>query len=483
MGLFVLEDPRTKNVPGTATLNDLLAAGGSVGGDYVSFSLPETSTTRLKRTSHPTRPVILVPQPTDDPKDPLNWTLRRRDTILFIICLATILASTLSSILAADSIILLLAFKKPIGTIAQLTGYHLLGVAVAGFIIVPTARIWGKRHQFIFGGVIIVLTSIWAAASGKSFKSLVAARFFQGIGVAPFEALINAAVGDMYFVHERGKRMAVANFALFGGAFMTPVIVGKLTRSLNWEWSFGFVAIFMALVVPLIVLYVPETAYKRRGLDEKRMSNITQTPSMMEMSDRHEKEGALSNPNNIYTPTNGPTIKETLPLTNGRKTNEYFLKMVLRPIPLFFQPGIHYACLIQGVMIAWTVLIGIILAGVFFGAPLYFSEVQTGYMYAGAFIGATVGFVIAGIFSDWSASVLTRWNDGVYEPEFRLVLVVWQLVVGCAGLYGFGITSNEVEKYRWVSLPFPSNTFFAFRSSDMIVSSGRISSLRSKSRA
>jgi hypothetical protein len=31
--------------------------------------------------------------------------------------------------------------------------------------------------------------------------SLLWARIFQGVGTAPFEALVNAAVGDLYFVH------------------------------------------------------------------------------------------------------------------------------------------------------------------------------------------------------------------------------------------------------------------------------------------
>ena len=39
-------------------------------------------------------------------------------------------------------------------------------------------------------------------------------------------------------------------------------------------------------------------------------------------------------------------------------------------------------------------------------------------------------------------------NKGVFEPEFRIILVVAQLVFGCAGLYGFGITANNVAKVR-----------------------------------
>lgn len=37
-------------------------------------------------------------------------------------------------------------------------------------------------------------------------------------------------------------------------------------------------------------------------------------------------------------------------------------------------------------------------------------------------------------------------NKGVFEPEFRIILVVAQLVFGCAGLYGFGITASNVTK-------------------------------------
>ena len=60
-----------------------------------------------------------------------------------------------------------------------------------------------------------------------------------------------------------------------------------------------------------------------------------------------------------------------------------------------------------------------------------------------------MGFLLAGLFADWSAKVMIRRNKGVYEPEFRIILVVPQLVFGCAGLYGFGITANNVTRYGW----------------------------------
>lgn len=86
-------------------------------------------------------------------------------------------------------------------------------------------------------------------------------------------------------------------------------------------------------------------------------------------------------------------------------------------------------------------------------------------MYAGAFIGAILGFIVSGVLADWSARVMTRLNKGVYEPEFRIVLVIPQLIFGCAGIYGFGITSNNVSKYGW----FWPDFFFALEVMGMVI--------------
>jgi predicted MFS family arabinose efflux permease len=75
-----------------------------------------------------------------------------------------------------------------------------LGVGASAIFFVPSARVWGKRHLFILGTVIIIFSSVWGGLS-RNYTVLLWARIFQGIGTAPFEALVNASVGDLYFVH------------------------------------------------------------------------------------------------------------------------------------------------------------------------------------------------------------------------------------------------------------------------------------------
>lgn len=432
-----------------------------------------------------------------------NWPLWKRDVILFVLSLLSVIASTLSPLLAANTLTLSLIFRRTFTDMALLTGYHLLGVAVAGVLFVPSARVWGKRHLYLLGTVVLIFSSAWGGASGTNYGSLLWARIFQGVALAPFEALVNASVGDLYHVHERvspfhsdhrinlnhvqGKRMALSNLALFGGAFFTPVIVGKMTSTMGWSWTFYFIAIFSGALLPVVIFFVPETAYARpehlnidtatilQKLDENGVQSTSPNATNGSLSNADhgdpEKQPPAMGTNTEVTDSEEHRVPRAIrfPRTllpfNGRKTSENYFKLLLRPFPLFLHPGILWACLIQGTLIGWTVMIGIVLAAIMLGPPLFFNEVQTGYMYTGAFTGALIGFVLAGLVADSSARALTRWNKGVFEPEFRLVLVIPQLVLGCTGLYGFGIVSNNITRYGW----FWPDFFFAFEVAGMVL--------------
>jgi hypothetical protein len=53
--------------------------------------------------------------------------------------------------------------------------------------------------------------------------------------------------------------------------------------------------------------------------------------------------------------------------------------------------------------------------------------------------------------------IMIKLNKGRYEPEFRILLVIFQLVFSGAGLYGFGIVAQDVGKYGWLVV----DVFFA----------------------
>lgn len=205
-------------------------------------------------------------------------------------------------------------------------------------------------------------------------------------------------------------------------------------KSLGWQWSFYFLAIFMAAGFVLLFLFFPETAYLRpRYLQLDINVTPTQFPS---------------------TTTAPPPPKQTylhrLSPFSGRKTTEPFLKLLFRPFPLFLHPAVLWGCLMQGVIIGWTVIVGVILALIFIGPPLFFTEQQAGKMYTAAFIGAILGLVFAGVYTELVTRFCILKNQGRYEPEFRILLVIPTLVFSAAGLYGFGFAAQNIETYGWL---------------------------------
>jgi MFS family permease len=150
--------------------------------------------------------------------------------------------------------------------------------------------------------------------------------------------------------------MAVSNVALFGAAFLTPVVVGKITKTMGWQWSFYFVAIFLGASFPLMFFFVPETAFRRPdylNTDFKHQDGQGESPSISGASNDESKELRPEDRNeldgNSRTEVPAPihekdTFAKSLRLFNGRKTDESFFKLLLRPFPLFFHPGIFWVC-------------------------------------------------------------------------------------------------------------------------------------------
>lgn len=417
------------------------------------------------------------PQPSDDPNDPLNWPLWKRDLITFILCFAAILATALGPILAANTLTIAGLFGRDLTHVALLTGYFLLGGGAAAIFFVPSGRVWGKRHLFLLGLFICIFSGAWAGASGINYDSLAAARTIQGVGAAPYESLLNAAVGDLYHVHQRGLRMAFTNLAVFGGAFFTPILVGVITRDLGWPWTFYLLTIFTALIFPAVFFLCPETAYRREAYlntDSVTEETMLRRPDEVSGSQETKRQGGF-----VYFPTSGAlqpignaetpkkSFRESLSLFDGRKTDDRYWVLLLRPFPLLANPAFIWGCLIQGTMIGWTVFIGVIVAALFIGPPYLWTEVEAGYAYTGAFIGAIAGFIISGLLADTTAKWLTKRNNGIYEPEFRIILIIPMLIIGGIGLFGFALTAGNVISGEFTYVPVL--VFFGFEVAGMVI--------------
>lgn len=77
MGFGILEPKTTAHVPGTELLHDEAAS-------------TESAAQGLKHASGKDSHIILAPQPSGDPNDPLNWSWIEKHVVLGVLCFGSI---------------------------------------------------------------------------------------------------------------------------------------------------------------------------------------------------------------------------------------------------------------------------------------------------------------------------------------------------------------------------------------------------------
>lgn len=131
-----------------------------------------------------------------------------------------------------------LRFHVSITQIAQLSSYMLLILGFWAYVNSSLCRLCGKRGVFVISVLIMTVADIWAATS-SSYGSLMGARCLSGFGQAAFEPLTLSLIPDLYFVHERGKRVAVFLLALQTGVYLGVPIATQIIVRTSYEYGFG----------------------------------------------------------------------------------------------------------------------------------------------------------------------------------------------------------------------------------------------------
>lgn len=222
--LGILEDRRLTQVPGSVILEEVTG-------------ISEGITASFKHGTGRNTHIVLVPQPSDDPNDPLNWPYWKKHTVLGITCFGAILyAAVVSAMLNPAFYAIAIDIDSTVADIVLTTGYQTLVVGVTGPIFSAISRRWGKRPVFLFGSVICLVADIVGAAL-PTYNGILVSRILQGFAIAPYESIIFTLISDLFFVHERGLYASWLNFILVGISKLTSVVSGPIANQLGWRYT------------------------------------------------------------------------------------------------------------------------------------------------------------------------------------------------------------------------------------------------------
>ncbi|KAK6607285.1 hypothetical protein H4I96_02692 [Botrytis cinerea] len=442
----------TRAVPGTIHLVDL---EGVMRGQHASASQLQD--------------VVLVPSPSSDPDDPLNWTPKRK--MLSTACMS--MYTLMVGIASAAVYSVLEPISEDTGlTVDQLnagTGYMFLFFGWGTLIAQPIALQYGKRPVYLFSMLATLGTMLWVPYA-TSNSAWIGSKILQGAVGAPVESLCEISITDIYFAHERGSYMGLYAFMLAGSNFLAPILAGFINDGQGWRWVMYWCAIFLAIGFVFCFFLMEETNYDRAPLEKTTSGDNTPGVATPKEGVLQEKSSASSKPRDPEKGTSvdvsraanqntelgavhykPKTYVQKLSLKDKKRDFRLF-RMMIRPLIFMSLPSIAYAGFSYGSNLIWfNVLNGT--ASLILSAPPYnFSSSMVGLSYVSPLLGVACASFYSGVIGDKVVLWLARRNKGVLEAEHRLWLFSVSIILIPASLILWGV--GAAHHIHWFGLIF-----------------------------
>lgn len=382
--------------------------------------------------------IILHPQPSSDPNDPLNWTRLRKEYHFALVWLWSFFMAMSIHYNGPLFGVMIEYYHTTLNEFNITQGFGYLFLAVGCVVLQPLALKYGRRPVYMIGTILNIIANIEIGA-GKELGALYAQQTLSGLGAAPVDSLVQISITDIFFLHEHGTRLAVYILSLYAGSYLGPVISGYIYQGMNdWKWVAWWLLIISVIFLTVQVFTLDETTYKRKPLED----NDEDSDEKKQESNEDIIENTSPEESTTVTETQSlHSYKHRMRLVHYEQGSDLPLwKLFWLPFPTVKFPAVAWSSFVYGVQIAWLSLLTITQSEFFSAEPYNFGETTVGLINFGSLIGSIAG-TIYGSWTDVFQLWMTRRNNGIFEPEFRL----WTLTVGglvnTAGLlmYGLGV--------------------------------------------
>ncbi|KUL86910.1 hypothetical protein ZTR_05357 [Talaromyces verruculosus] len=394
--------------------------------DIQKISQPVTAPPILEKLDPKGNP--LIPTPTSDPKDPLNWSLLRKSTCLFIVVYSYFMLTYFTTAPIPSFGYLEEQLNINYSQVSWSFALPCLGLAVGPLLVGALADTYGRRPVLIACTALAVLASGCTSIKTINFGGYMAARFFQGLGAGPSANIGLLIIHDISFEHERGVRVGMWTIAANAGTVLGGVFGGLLATS--GEWVAYHVTILFAVLLVVQFLFLPETLYPRETV-------------LLQESQKYGGDAAvaiapLSSENRKFDLFNVKKVPG-VPHPKVWTTTIQFFNLFRYPTIVISVLGY---CFLQ---YWWICSISTLVPDAYIND----SPRTQGLLLIGLLVGLLFAEVVcSGHLSDKLMSHLARKNGGIRVPEMRLWLGYPAAVVSSVGLVLWGVSVDK--DWHWM---------------------------------
>nr|UJH94630.1 ST.25 [Starmerella bombicola] len=447
--------------------------------------------------------IVLVPQPTISPNDPLTWSQTRKYVHLLLVLLFTgLTAATSNSCGSAEDGIQ--AEYPHISDNVFNTGDGLLFLGIGWWTLLsaPSVYLYGSRIGYLVGVLLSIIGNAWYA-NVKNVGDVVWSQLFIGASESVTEAVAQLSITQVFYQHTAQHYIGLYVMAISVGTFVGPLIGGVVANNINWHWV-GYVAVICSGFTGVLLLFFLEETYFDRahfqnkyasesagrnlsgeeisphqswihrssvpnslsdsGEDHRRFieneestkkdSALPQRVSGAEFAEKsmasirpdivdEKKQDFADQPRSYWQ-----RIALITPAVNLKGTGfkQYFKRVFLYLKVLAFPP-VLYSGLQWGAQDAWLSFYIDLEDNYYYGPPWNYSDLGVGLMNIPCLIGAVLGCLYGAYFSDWFVMWCARRNGGIREAETRLWCLLPAGLISPAGMFLLGVGTER--KWAW----------------------------------
>ncbi|KAF1831749.1 MFS transporter-like protein [Decorospora gaudefroyi] len=420
---------------------------------------------------------VLVPQPSDDPNDPLNWSLLWKMACITATSMVTFTQGFGPLALAPMFPALMEAFETDLAGAVKFTGVCILVLGFSNFIWVPISTSFGRRPVFLASQLINFGTSIWRAKA-NTYGSFMGACIVNGLGAGPAETIMPEVIADIFFLHDRGKWNTLYWVVYMGSLMVGPIVSGSMTESVGWRSFWWLNTALIGLSFLMVAFMFPETRFKRSLpesalVGKEKAASMEEKPGAATREDINSSSDAEKDANKIQqvnTATSNPPNTADLDLTDTAARDPYlgrgkpgkwqwalfqpnahpFGTIILSlwiPWKLFAFPIVEFAAFVVSWSCSSFLTLNLTQSQVLAAPPYNMAPMTVGFTNFAVMVGAFIGLFTAGPLSDWISARSTKRNGGIREPEMRLPAMIPYVIIMFVG--NIVVSVGYEKKWAW----------------------------------
>jgi MFS family permease len=329
-------------------------------------------------------------------------------------------------------------------------------LTVACVIFIPLSINFGRRPVYLMTSLIMIASAAWMGCM-KTTADVLGSNFLSGIAGAVNEALFNMTICDLFFVHQRGTMTGIYLMVVILGTYLAPVAAGYVAASQGWRWVFWYCIIFMGATFLVMLVGLEETKFESNMIFGER----ARTPAPEKVSNiEKDKSTELQQVPSAISSAQEPGLDHSIPkrsymerhafLTPTRNSATSCWKRFARQTYLpFYILALFPAVMFSALQYAWSEsmlsFLAITQATLYPLPPYRFSAIGIGNMNIPPAIGAIIGSMFGGPFSDYLILAIAKRRGGIFEPEYRLWTFLIPGFAMVAGVLMYGLTISEVR--------------------------------------